>query len=99
MQAVRCAARNFGRKVIHWPIQERVMLNIQNVQAAPRQAGPRRLWVDLRELLPVSGRVDVLAYYQDHGIGLLRTILHKAGLFTDLISTGYSSLWFDVYRR
>jgi|GEM_PF-116755 len=60
---------------------------------------PRRLWVDLRELLPVAGQYEVLANYQDHGIGLLRTILTQAGIQTDLISTGNSHLWFDVLQK
>jgi anaerobic magnesium-protoporphyrin IX monomethyl ester cyclase len=60
---------------------------------------PRRLWVDLRELLPLNRPIDILANYHDHGIGLLRTILHAHGVQTDIISTGNSVLWFDVQRQ
>jgi radical SAM superfamily enzyme YgiQ (UPF0313 family) len=37
--------------------------------------------------------------WQDHGLGLLRTILHQNGLFTDLASTRACRTWDEVRER
>jgi len=55
----------------------------------------RRLWLDLGNLgeLVASG---AMSQWQDHGLGLLRTILHENGLFTDLGSVRRCTTWGQV---
>jgi len=43
------------------------------------------------------GGID--AYWQDHGIGLLRTILHNAGIQTAIASTRLCKSWRDVWPQ
>lgn len=60
------------------------------------EASPRRLWLDLGEfgsLLPGSYGTDT---WQDHGSGLLRTILHKNGLTTEIVSLRMLRGWDDL---
>lgn len=60
---------------------------------------PRRLWVDLGELGDLISPRDPGAQWQDHGLGLLRTILHAAGVQTDLVSTRSCTTWLEVEQR
>ncbi len=46
----------------------------------------KRLWLDLGEFGHLLGRGVPLQQWHDHGLGLLRTILHAKGLTTDLAS-------------
>ena len=61
---------------------------------------PRRLWLDLGDLgvLARAGDVHATMQWQDHGLGLLRTILHAGGIATDLASTRVCTSW-DGLRR
>lgn len=56
----------------------------------------RRLWLDLGEFGHLRGLGSRIQQWQDHGLGLLRTILHSDGLKTDLASVrlclGYDDL-------
>ena len=56
----------------------------------------KRLWLDLGEpgsLIDAKGPHE---QWQDHGMGLLRTILHQNDLFTDMISTRACSSWDQI---
>lgn len=56
---------------------------------------PKILWIDLGtpgELL-TGGPME---QWQDHGLGLLRTILDQAGVKTDILSTRARETWRDV---
>jgi radical SAM superfamily enzyme YgiQ (UPF0313 family) len=62
-------------------------------------AGPRRLWLDLGDLRDLIKRRGAHEQWQDHGLGLLRTILHQNGLLTDLASTRACATWEEVRRK
>src|SRR5258706_13234893 len=59
-------------------------------------AGPRRLWLDLGDLRDLIKPRGAHEQWQDHGLGLLRTILHSNGLTTDLASTRACTTWEQV---
>ncbi len=61
-------------------------------------AGPRRLWLDLGDLGDLVNPAGPHEQWQDHGLGLLRTILHQHGLTTDLASTRACTSWDEVRR-
>jgi len=54
---------------------------------------PRIVWVDLGPPGSLLTRTDPLARWHDHGMGLLRTILHGAGIMTDAVSTRAHRTW------
>ena len=60
---------------------------------------PRRVWIDLGDFGDLINPRDPLNQYQDHGMGLLRTILHRNGLKTELVSTRGCTSWFDMELR
>lgn len=69
--------------------------------AAPRPSadGKKRLWLDLGDLgvyLRPSGAHD---RWQDHGLGLLRTVLRNNGIETDIFSARMVRTWRDLSRR
>lgn len=53
----------------------------------------RRAWVDLGEPGNLVNARDRLLAWQDHGMGLLRTIMHREGLMTDMVSTRLCTSW------
>ncbi len=62
----------------------------------------RRIWLDLgmpNALMGNHGPNAIDAYWQDHGLSLLRTILHAEGLETDLASTRLHPDWRGVGRQ
>lgn len=61
--------------------------------------GPKRLWLDLGDLGDLVKPRGVHEQWQDHGLGLLRTILHQNGLMTDLASTRACETWDQVRRQ
>ncbi len=61
-------------------------------RTAPPHENPR-LWLDLGDL---GEMVRPRSYMQDHGLGLLRTILHQSGLPTDLASTRSARSWDEL---
>lgn len=58
--------------------------------------GPRRLWLDLGDLGDLVNPAGPHEQWQDHGLGLLRTILHQNGVMTDLASTRACKTWEEV---
>ena len=61
-------------------------------------AAMRRLWLDLGNFGQLFGDCGPLEQWQDHGLGLLRTILRREGIHTDLASTRRCRKWGDVYE-
>ena len=57
---------------------------------------PPRLWLDLGDLGDLVNPAGPHEQWQDHGLGLLRTILHQNGVMTDLASTRACTSWNEV---
>ena len=53
-------------------------------------------WIDLGNLGELINPVDTMTEWQDHGLGLLRTIMHKNGVFTQLGSVRACHDWQEV---
>jgi anaerobic magnesium-protoporphyrin IX monomethyl ester cyclase len=53
----------------------------------------KRLWLDLGDLGDLVNPAGPHEQWQDHGLGLLRTILHRNGVMTDLHSTRSITSW------
>jgi anaerobic magnesium-protoporphyrin IX monomethyl ester cyclase len=58
-----------------------------------------RLFLDLGDLGDLVNPAGPHEQWQDHGLGLLRTLLHQNGLPTDLFSTRQCTSWDEVKRR
>jgi radical SAM superfamily enzyme YgiQ (UPF0313 family) len=56
------------------------------------------LWLDLGDLGDLVRPNGPHEQWQDHGLGLLRTILHNNGIITDLLSTRSMTSW-DQLRK
>ncbi|MBN1967240.1 MAG: radical SAM protein, partial [Anaerolineae bacterium] len=61
-------------------------------------SGPKRLFLDLGDLGDLVNPAGPHEQWQDHGLGLLRTILHQNGLETDLASTRAVTSWRQLSR-
>jgi radical SAM superfamily enzyme YgiQ (UPF0313 family) len=61
--------------------------------------GPKRLWLDLGDLGDLVNPAGPHEQWQDHGLGLLRTILHQHEVMTDLASTRACASWDEVRRK
>lgn len=57
------------------------------------------LWLDLGDLGDLVNPAGPHEQWQDHGLGLLRTILHQNGVLTDLFSTRQCTSWDQVKKR
>lgn len=57
------------------------------------------LWLDLGELGDLVRPKGPHEQWQDHGLGLLRTILHRSGILTDVASTRAVTSWDQLARR
>jgi len=57
------------------------------------------LWLDLGEFDSLNTKKDPQGKWQDHGLGLLRTILHQNEIFTDIASTRSVSSWEELSPR
>jgi len=66
---------------------------------ASRTLDMKRLWLDLGDLGDLVNPDGPHEQWQDHGLGLLRTILHDAGLHTDMFSTRQCTSWKQVKRQ
>ncbi len=66
---------------------------------AAKPQGPRRLWLDLGDLGDLVNPAGPHEQWQDHGMGLLRTILHQNGLETEMFSIRACTSWDQVRRR
>ncbi|MGB8645668.1 MAG: radical SAM protein [Anaerolineae bacterium] len=67
-----------------------------------RQKGPdgiARLWLDMGDLGVFVRPAGAHDRWQDHGLGLLRTIVKSAGIDTDLFSTRSLKSWRELYKR
>ncbi len=58
-----------------------------------------RLWLDLGDLGDLVNPAGPHEQWQDHGLGLLRTILHQNGVMTDMFSTRQCTSWDEVKER
>jgi anaerobic magnesium-protoporphyrin IX monomethyl ester cyclase len=58
-----------------------------------------RLWLDLGDLGDLVNPAGPHEQWQDHGLGLLRTILHQNGVMTDMFSTRQCTTWDEVKQR
>ncbi len=56
------------------------------------------LWLDLGDLGDLVNPNGPHEQWQDHGLGLLRTILHQNGIFTDILSTRAFTSWDDLKK-
>ena len=54
------------------------------------------LWLDLGEFNSLNSKKDPQGKWQDHGLGLLRTILHQNDIVTDIASTRSVSSWEEL---
>ncbi len=54
------------------------------------------VWLDLGDLGDLVNPAGPHEQWQDHGLGLLRTILHQNGVMTDLLSTRACTSWEEV---
>jgi anaerobic magnesium-protoporphyrin IX monomethyl ester cyclase len=57
----------------------------------------KRLWLDLGELGVMVMPSGAQERWQDHGLGLLRTVLHQKGIKTDIVSTRLLFSWRQLY--
>jgi anaerobic magnesium-protoporphyrin IX monomethyl ester cyclase len=62
-------------------------------------SGPKRLWLDLGDLGDLVNPAGPHEQWQDHGLGMLRTILHQKGLLTDMFSTRACTSWDQVRKQ
>ncbi len=71
---------------------------LKNLWSKPSssEAGPKRLWLDLGDLGDLVNPAGPHEQWQDHGLGLLRTLLHQNGLMTDIASTRACKTWDEV---
>src|SRR5690349_8515981 len=66
----------------------------------PKPTGEtRRLWLVLGDLGDLVNPAGPHEQWQDHGLGLLRTILHQNGVMTDLASTRACTTWEQVAAK
>ncbi len=63
----------------------------------PKESGT--LWLDLGDLGDLVTPDGPHEQWQDHGLGLLRTILHNHGLKTDLLSTRAVTDWKQLQKQ
>jgi radical SAM superfamily enzyme YgiQ (UPF0313 family) len=57
------------------------------------------VWIDLGDLGDLVHPDGPHEQWQDHGLGLLRTILHQNGIETDLVSTRAVTSWEQLRRQ
>lgn len=60
---------------------------------------PRRLWLDLGDLGDLVNPAGPHEQWQDHGLGLLRTIMHQNGIRTDIASTRGVTSWRQLRQQ
>jgi anaerobic magnesium-protoporphyrin IX monomethyl ester cyclase len=66
---------------------------------SPKGDKPNKLWLDLGDLGDLVNPAGPHEQWQDHGLGLLRTILHQNGVMTDLASTRACRTWDEVRKK
>ncbi len=60
---------------------------------------PRRLWLDMGDLGDLVNPAGPHEQWQDHGLGLLRTIMHQEGIMTDIASTRAVTSWRELRKQ
>ena len=68
-------------------------------QKAAKTEESKRLWLDLGDLGDLINPAGPHEQWQDHGLGLLRTILHDNGVMTELVSTRACASWNELRRK
>jgi anaerobic magnesium-protoporphyrin IX monomethyl ester cyclase len=58
-----------------------------------------RAWLDLGDLGDLVHPAGPHEQWQDHGLGLLRTMLHREGIQTDILSTRGITNWRQLYKQ
>ena len=66
---------------------------------AKPQGASKILWLDLGDLGDLVNPSGPHEQWQDHGLGLLRTILHQNGVQTDLASTRTVASWDELAKQ
>lgn len=66
---------------------------------APKPSGNKILWIDLGDLGDLVNPAGPHEQWQDHGLGLLRTIMHQNGILTDLVSTRACTTWDELKKK
>jgi anaerobic magnesium-protoporphyrin IX monomethyl ester cyclase len=74
------------------------VLKLFGQKTAP-STGSKILWLDLGDLGDLVHPNGPHEQWQDHGLGLLRTILHQNGVITDLFSTRQCTSWAEVKQK
>jgi hypothetical protein len=69
------------------------VLNFLHKSKSAGSGEPRRLWLDMGDLGDLVNPAGPHEQWQDHGLGLLRTLMHQAGLMTDIASTRAVTSW------
>ncbi len=64
--------------------------------ATPHTPTSKIVWLDLGDLGDLVNPAGPHEQWQDHGLGLLRTILHQNGVLTDLLSTRACTSWDEL---
>lgn len=59
----------------------------------------KRLWLDLGDLGDLVNPAGPHEQWQDHGLGLLRTLMHQNGLMTDIASTRAVTNWNQLKKQ
>lgn len=59
----------------------------------------KRLWLDLGDLGDLVNPSGPHEQWQDHGLGLLRTLMHQNGLMTDIASTRAVTNWNQLKKQ
>lgn len=57
------------------------------------------VWIDLGDLGDLVNPDGPHEQWQDHGLGLLRTILHQNGIMTDVVSTRAVTSWDELRKQ
>jgi hypothetical protein len=64
-----------------------------------KQPKSKIVWIDLGDLGDLVHPDGPHEQWQDHGLGLLRTILHQAGIQTDIVSTRAVTSWEQLRKQ
>jgi radical SAM superfamily enzyme YgiQ (UPF0313 family) len=67
--------------------------------ATPHTRTSKIVWLDLGDLGDLVNPAGPHEQWQDHGLGLLRTILHQNGVMTDLLSTRACTSWEELEAK
>ncbi len=75
------------------------MFQFRSGRKQGREQDTRRLWLDLGDLGDLVNPAGPHEQWQDHGLGLLRTLMHQNGLMTDLASTRAVASWRQLRKQ